>query len=142
MFIIFGNISQNSLWLCSAAEGKQRGLPIGKILIQTNQYFEEPVPYALLTLLLTFQYYTLTPSLQDSLQPRSYASKVKEKLKQMLNECFQVQGGHGRYLFYLPKVAPELYLPQGVEHWLCDSLDAVRSRVVTNKKVALDHPKI
>lgn len=57
--------------------------------------FEEPVPYALLTLLFTFQYYTLPPSLQDSLQARSYASKVKEKLKQMLNECFQVQGGHG-----------------------------------------------
>lgn len=37
MNIIFGNTSQNSLWLHSAAEGKQQGPPIGKVLIQTNQ---------------------------------------------------------------------------------------------------------
>lgn len=60
----------------------------------------------------------------------------------MLNECFQVQGGHGWYLFHLLKAVPELYLPQGVEHWWCDSLDAVSSTGVIDKKVALDYPKI
>lgn len=54
ILIFFGNNSQNSPWLCTAAEGKQQGLPIGKVLIQTNQYFEQPVPYALFTLLFTF----------------------------------------------------------------------------------------
>lgn len=81
IFIVFGNVSQNSSWLCTAAEGKQQGLSTGKVLIQTNQYFEQPVPHALLTLFFTFQYYTLTPSLQDSLQPHSYASKVKGEIK-------------------------------------------------------------
>lgn len=60
----------------------------------------------------------------------------------MLNECFQVQGGHGWYLFHLLKAVPELYLPQGVKHCLYDSLDAVSSRDVKDKKVALDYPKI
>lgn len=53
----------------------------------------------------------------------------------MFNVCFQVQGGHGWYLFYLSKAVPELYLPQGVVHWLCDSQDAVSSRGVTDKEM-------